>query len=93
MITATVKISTPTGQAEIAVQVNDVITTGDGRVLACVAALPVDGRRIRPFCQVTHGGPCQTDQLRIPAPFLHNVSISIDAELPAPRMVVLEVVG
>lgn len=91
MITATVTITTPAGKAEIAVEVTGAFESSRGTV-AIVEALPVNGRAIRPFVQVTHGGPVQTATGHFPAPFLHDLSIS--AQLPyTPAIVILQEVG
>jgi len=70
MIIATLR----TNNRNYTIEVIDAFATGDGRRIAAVAALPVDGKPIRPFTEITHGGPCQSSTARIPATFLSNIS-------------------
>ena len=57
MIIGTVTIDTPTGRAEIPVEITSVIDVR-GRKLASVRALSGE-----PFTVFTHGGPAQTDSI------------------------------
>jgi hypothetical protein len=85
MITATVSIETLTGTQDFTVEIINVFTTGDGRKIATVEALPIDGKEIRPFTQYTHGGPCQSSDARIPVAALKNIAIAV--ELPVTLVV------
>jgi hypothetical protein len=78
MITATVTINTLTGVHAFTVEITDVFTTGDGRKIAAVEALPIDGKTIRPFTESSHGGSCQTSTALIPIAFLKQVGIAVE---------------
>jgi hypothetical protein len=69
-----------TQNQEVTVEVVNIFTTGDGRQIATVEALPIDGKEIRPFTQYTHGGPCQSSDARISIAALKNIAIAV--ELP-----------
>ena len=78
MITAYVTVRTMTESIEVAVEIIAVFTTRDGRKLATVEALPVDGKIIRPFAENSHGGPCQSSTALIRVDFLKNIGIAVD---------------
>ena len=65
---------------KVAVEIVNVFKTGDGRTIASVEALPVNGKTIHPFTQYTHGGPCQSSDARISIAALKNIAIAV--ELP-----------
>jgi len=65
----------------IAVKITGVFVTADGRKLARVQALPVEGIQIAPFTKFTHGGPCNETAALVPVQCLVNVGISVS--LPA----------
>jgi len=77
MIIATVTTKDITGIHEIAVEVVDAFTAGDGRKIAVVEAL--NGKK--PFTEYTMGGPCQTSTTHVAAHLLKNIAVSV--ELPA----------
>jgi len=53
-----------------AVKIDNVFTTGDGRQIATVEALPVNGKKIRPFTEYSMGGPVESSTARIPVAFV-----------------------
>jgi len=55
---------------EVAVKVVNVFTTGDGRQVATVEALPVNGKHLRPFTEYSMGGPVESSSTRIPVAFV-----------------------
>jgi len=59
-----------TNNQEVAVKVVNVFTTGDGRRIATVEALPVDGKNLRPFTEYSMGGPVESSSTRIPVAFV-----------------------
>jgi len=59
---------------DIAVKVLNVFKTGDGRKVAVVKALPVNGKAITPFTEYTMGGPCQSDTANIRLEFLRGIA-------------------
>jgi len=61
---------------KIAVEVNDIFQSGDGRRIASVTALPVNGKTIRPFTQYSIGGPSQSSDARIPVAFLTDIGFA-----------------
>lgn len=77
MITAVVSVRTMTETIEIAVKIINAFTTPDGRRIAIVEALPVDGKTIRPFTENSHGGPYQSSTAQIRVDFLKDVSIAV----------------
>lgn len=78
MITAVVSVRTMTDLSDYTVEIINVFTAGDGRKIAVVETLPVDGLIPQPFTTYTMGGPCQTSTAQIPVDFLKNVGIAID---------------
>ena len=69
---------------DIPVKVLNVFKTGDGRKVAIVKALPVNGREITPFTQYTMGGPCQSNTANIRLEFLKGISRVTEEPKPAP---------
>ena len=69
---------------KVAVEIINVFTTGDGRRIASVEALPVNGKTIRPFTQYSIGGPSQSSEARIPVAFLTDIGFAVD--MPAPTI-------
>jgi len=67
---------------KVAVEIINVFTTGDGRRIASVEALPVNGKTIRPFAQYSIGGPSQSSDARIPVVFLTEIGIAEEAAVP-----------
>ena len=59
-----------TQNQEVAVEIINVFTTGDGRQIATVEALPVDGKNLRPFTEYSMGGPVESSSTRIPVAFV-----------------------
>lgn len=80
MIIATVTISTMTGNHDFPVEVIDAFKTSDGRRIAVVKALPVNGKEIEPFTKISHGGPYQSSTENIGVEYLKNVAVAV--ELP-----------
>lgn len=77
---------------DIAVRVVKVFRTGDGRKVALVEALPVNGKTIEPFTSYSIGGPSRSCQANVRVEFLHGLSRV--EEQPAPQPVQLQpVVG
>ncbi len=77
MITASVKVQS----VMITVKITGIFITADGRKLARVQALPVEGVQIAPFTSYTHGGPCNESAALVPVQRLENIGISVS--LPA----------
>lgn len=59
-----------TQNQEFTVEVVNVFKTGDGRQIATVEALPVNGKKIRPFTEYSMGGPVESSSARIPVAFV-----------------------
>jgi hypothetical protein len=55
---------------KVAVEIVNVFKTGDGRQIATVEALPVNGKKIRPFTEYSMGGPVESSSARIPVAFV-----------------------
>ena len=55
---------------KVAVEIVNVFTAGDGRRIASVEALPVNGKKIRPFTEYSMGGPVESSSTRIPVAFV-----------------------
>ena len=72
---------------DIAVKVLNVFKTGDGRKVAVVKALPVNGREITPFTQYTMGGPCQSNTANVRLEYLKGISRvnELPNQAPAPK--------
>lgn len=70
-VIASVRINRNT---DIAVEVKSVFKTGDGRRVAVVEALPVNGLQIKPFTDYSIGGPSQSATANIRLEFLHGLS-------------------
>lgn len=87
MIKARITISTMTGKADFAVEIINVMTASDGRKIAVVEALPVNGNIIRPFTEYTHGGPCPTSTASVSVDCLKDVAISVDISALTPAEV------
>lgn len=82
-IIASVRIN----KQDIAVRVLSVFKTGDGRKVAHVEALPVNGREIAPFTNYSVGGPYQSNTANVRLEFLHGLSRVTEPapqETPAP---------
>ncbi len=71
MIIGTVTIDTPTGKADIPVEITSVINV-QGRKLASVRALTG-----QPFTVFTHGGPAQTDSIYVAVERIREKPIQI----------------
>jgi hypothetical protein len=71
MIIGTVTIDTPTGKADIPVEITNVINV-QGRKLASVRALTGE-----PFTVFTHGGPAQTDSIYVTVERIREKPIQI----------------
>ncbi len=71
MIIGTVTIDTPTGRADIPVEITSVINV-QGRKLASVRALTGE-----PFTVFTHGGPAQTDSIYVAVERIREKPIQI----------------
>lgn len=72
---------------DIAVKVLSVFKTGDGRKVAHVEALPVNGREIAPFTNYSVGGPYQSNSANIRIEYLVGISRVEEPtpqEIPAP---------
>lgn len=87
MITASITLSTMTGKAAFSVEIINVLTTSDGRKIAEVEALPINGETVRPFTEYTHGGPCQVSTAFVPVDRLENIAISVDMPVFTPAEV------
>ena len=72
-----------TQNQEVAVEIINVFTTGDGRTIASVEALPVNGKTIHPFTEYSMGGPVESSTARIPVVFLTDIGFAVD--MPAPK--------
>ena len=55
---------------KVAVEIVNVFKTGDGRTIASVEALPVNGKTIHPFTEYSMGGPVESSTARIPVAFV-----------------------
>jgi hypothetical protein len=71
MIIGTVTINTPTGIADIPVEITHVIDVR-GRKLASVRALSG-----QPFTVFTHGGPAQTDSIYVAVEHIREKPIQV----------------
>jgi len=60
------------------VEILNVFTAGDGRQIASVEALPVNGRRVSPFDNYSDRGPSTSSTTRIPTAFLKNIRFGTD---------------
>ena len=74
-------------RSDVIVEVTNIFRTGDGRKVAIVKALPVNGREITPFTQYTMGGPCQSNTANIRLEYLKGISRvnELPNQAPAPR--------
>ena len=79
-IIASVRIN----KQDIAVRVLSVFKTGDGRKVAHVEALPVNGRQIEPFTNYSIGGPYQSSHANVRLEFLRGISRIAEPETQAP---------
>ena len=71
---------------DVTVRILSVFKTGDGRKVASVEALPVNGRQIKPFTQYSIGGPSQSSQANIRLEYLRGISRVTEQEpAPAPK--------
>jgi len=73
---------------DVTVKVLSVFKTGDGRRVATVEALPVNGREIAPFTSYSAGGPYQSNTARVRVEFLRGLSRvkePVDLQPPAPK--------
>lgn len=69
---------------DVKVEILNVFTTGDGRKIATVEALPVNGKQIQPFTQYSIGGPSQSNSASIPLDLLKGISRVEEAPQPLP---------
>lgn len=69
---------------DVPVRIVSTFTTGDGRKVAHVEALPVNGRKITPFTQYTMGGPCESNTANIRLEYLKGISRVTEEPKPAP---------
>ncbi len=72
-ILADLSVTTPVGVRVFRVEITSIFRTSDGRRIASVSALPIDGHQVEPFCIFTHGGPMQTSHTQIALPHLFNI--------------------
>ena len=69
---------------DVAVEVKSVFKSGDGRKVAVVEALPVNGKNIQPFTNYSIGGPYQSSAANIRLDFLTGISRVEEAPKPQP---------
>jgi hypothetical protein len=73
-----------TRNQDVIVEIINVFKAGDGRQIATVEALPVNGKKIRPFTEYSMGGPVESSSIRIQLAF---VKIMEFAPVPTPAEV------
>ena len=69
-----------TQNQEVTVEVVNIFQTGDGRQIATVEALPIDGKEIRPFTEYSMGGPVESSSARIPVAFVKVLEFQLVPE-------------
>lgn len=69
-----------TQNQEVTVEVVNIFKTGDGRRIATVEALPVNGKTIRPFTEYSMGGPVDSSSARIPVAFVKILEFALVPE-------------
>ncbi len=73
---------------KVIVEVTGVFKTSDGRKIASVNALPVNGKNIRPFTEYSMGGPVESSTTQIPVVFVNVLGIELEPEFaPEPAEV------
>jgi len=70
---------------DIAVEIKSVFKSGDGRKIAVVEALPVNGKQIEPFTSYSIGGGYQSDTANIRLDLLKGISRVEEIPQPQPQ--------